>query len=412
MYILRASGIVQASIALPSSKSISNRVLILNALSNSPYPINNLSDSDDCRVMTDALKFVGKGGKQVIDIGAAGTAMRFLTAYLSGQEGEWTITGSARMKKRPIGELVDALKQLGAEIEYLEEENYPPLMIRGKRLKGGRVSIDGGVSSQFISALLMIAPLMEDGLELHLTGEIISRTYIRMTCNMMREFGIRIEEKDECISIAAQDFTPIPFSVESDWTAASYWYETIALAEEGSYVHLEGLCRKSLQGDIKVVELFENLGVYTEYTESGVVLRKRQQDLLPQFEYNFIDEPDLAQTFAVVCCLLNIPFHFNGLQSLKIKETNRIFALQQELKKLGYVLTSKDNSLIWVGERQEPEEEPTIETYEDHRMAMAFAPAALALGKIKINNPEVVNKSYPGYWSTLENCGFKIEKKI
>ncbi|WP_278704976.1 3-phosphoshikimate 1-carboxyvinyltransferase [Parabacteroides goldsteinii] len=395
---------LRASVQLPASKSISNRALILNALSYSPYDIQNLSDCDDTEVMVKALN----SDSRDFDIKAAGTAMRFLTAFLSKIVGEWTITGTERMKNRPIKLLVDALNSLGARIEYMEKEGYPPLRIFGSALQGGEISLAGGVSSQYISALLMIAPLMEKGLTLHLEGNIISRPYINLTLQLMEQFGVKATWNGQTIKILPQEYKPIRFTVESDWSAASYWYAIMALLKNAE-IELLGLFKNSLQGDAAGAKLFAQLGVGTAFTDRGVVL-KYNGNAVKKLVYNFVNEPDLAQTFVVTCVLLNIPFRFTGLQSLKIKETDRIEALKTELRKLGYLLTDSNDSILeWNGERCEPEADPIIATYEDHRMAMAFAPAALVLPKgLKVADPEVVTKSYPAYWEDLRKAGFAL----
>lgn len=380
-------------ISLPASKSISNRALILNALAYSPYGIRNLSDCDDTRVTMKVLD----SNDTAFDIGAAGTAMRFLTAFLSKTVGEWVITGSERMKHRPIKLLVDALNSLGARIEYVEKEGFPPLRIFGSALTGGEISLDGGVSSQYISALMMIAPYMQNGLKIKLEGNVISVPYIRMTMNMMKEFGVNVLFENNVINIKPQTYKPIQYTVESDWSAASYWYEILSIAGNGR-IFLKGLNQDSYQGDSKVAELFERLGVNTEYQSEGVMLTSTE-NFTNKFEYDFVDQPDLAQTFAVTCCLKNIPFHFTGVQSLKIKETDRIAALINELAKLGYVLFEPAvGELTWNGEISSLAEPISIATYDDHRMAMAFAPAALIM-PIVIQHPEVVSKSYPNFWS-------------
>lgn len=395
---------LRASVQLPASKSISNRALILNALSYSPYDIQNLSDCDDTEVMVKALN----SDSRDFDIKAAGTAMRFLTAFLSKIVGEWTITGTERMKNRPIKLLVDALNSLGARIEYMEKEGYPPLRIFGSALQGGEISLAGGVSSQYISALLMIAPLMENVLTLHLEGNIISRPYINLTLQLMEQFGVKATWNGQTIKILPQEYKPIRFTVESDWSAASYWYTIMALSKNAE-IELLGLFKNSLQGDAAGAKLFAQLGVGTTFTDRGVML-KYNGNVTKKLIYNFVNEPDLAQTFVVTCVLLNIPFRFTGLQSLKIKETDRIEALKTELRKLGYLLTDSNDSILeWNGERCEPEADPIIATYEDHRMAMAFAPAALVLPKgLKVADPEVVTKSYPAYWEDLRKAGFAL----
>lgn len=392
-------------IQLPASKSISNRILIINALAYSPYEITNLSDSDDTRVLTKV--FFANSNK--FDIGAAGTSMRFLTAFLSKIVGEWEITGSQRMKQRPISILVDALRKLGANIEYLEKEGFPPLKITGASLLGGELELDGNISSQYISAILMIAPTLTGGLTLTLKGEIISRPYITLTLNLMKEFGIISKWEGNTITIREQAYHPKPFTVEGDWSAASYWYEMLALAPSGE-ITLQGLFENSNQGDSKVAQLFESLGVKTEITQSGTHLNKIPATAT-SLNYDFTNEPDLAQTFAVTCCLLNIPFHFKGLQTLRIKETDRIYALIDELKKLGFTLTTNGkDDLLWTGEKQPIDESKPIEiqTYEDHRMALAFAPAAFRFSNLIVQHPLVVTKSYPEFWEHLKKIGFTI----
>jgi 3-phosphoshikimate 1-carboxyvinyltransferase len=387
---------IRVDVNLPASKSISNRALILNALAYSPFGIQNLSDCDDTRVTVKALD----SNDTRFDIGAAGTAMRFLTAFLSKTVGEWVITGSERMKQRPIRLLVDALNSLGARIEYMENEGFPPLKIYGSALTGGEIRLNGGISSQYISALMMIAPYMQKGLKIILEGNVISVPYIEMTQKMMKEYGVDAVFKNNIIDIRNQSYLPVQYKVESDWSAASYWYEMLAIAGKGE-VFLHGLKRNSFQGDSKVAELFSNLGIHTEYQTDGVLLTPHNL-ITDRFEYNFINQPDLAQTFAVCCCMMDIPFSFSGLQSLKIKETDRIAALINELKKSGFVIEEPgEGQLAWHGEKCSADTEVRIKTYEDHRMAMAFAPLALKF-PVKIEHPEVVSKSYPGFWEDLK----------
>jgi 3-phosphoshikimate 1-carboxyvinyltransferase len=385
------------SISLPSSKSISNRALILNALAYSPYDIQNLSDCDDTRVTVKALD----SNDTTFDIGAAGTAMRFLTAFLAKTCGEWVITGSERMRNRPIKLLVDALNTLGAKIEYIEKEGFPPLKIYGSALMGGEISLNGGVSSQYISALMMIAPMMINGLKIKLEGNVISVPYIQMTMTMMKEYGVDVTFENNEIDIRPQSYLPIQYKVESDWSAASYWYEILSIAGEGE-VFLEGLYQNSSQGDSKVGELFEQLGVQSTYQAEGVRLTASGK-YVSRFEYDFVNQPDLAQTFAVCCCAKGIPFVFSGVQSLKIKETDRVAALIAELAKFGYQLHEPQHGqLAWDGTQVPVSSEvPSVKTYEDHRMAMAFAPLALTQ-PIIIEEPNVVSKSYPRFWEDLE----------
>ncbi|WP_289192767.1 3-phosphoshikimate 1-carboxyvinyltransferase [Bacteroides acidifaciens] len=403
-YRLSAPSAIKATIQLPASKSISNRALIINALAESNCTPDNLSDCDDTRVMIKALT----QDEETIDIMAAGTAMRFLTAYLSVTPGERIITGTTRMQQRPIQILVNALRELGAEINYTNNEGFPPLRIKGTELKGNEITLKGNVSSQYISALLMIAPALKNGIVLHLSGEIISRPYINLTLQLMQDFGAKAAwTSSDSISVAPQPYTSIPFTVESDWSAASYWYQIAALSPK-TEIELLGLFRNSYQGDSRGAEVFSRLGITTEFTTKGVKLKKTGK-APKRLEEDFIDIPDLAQTFVVTCALMNIPFRFTGLQSLKIKETDRIAALRNELKKLGYLIEEENDSvLMWNGERCEPEETPVIATYEDHRMAMAFAPAIICHPTMQIADPQVVTKSYPGYWKDLKQAGFQI----
>lgn len=395
------------SIVLPGSKSVANRALIIHALSYSPYPIENLSESDDTRVMGQVFN----SNTNYFDIGHAGTAMRFLTAFLAQIVGEWTLTGSDRMKQRPIGILVDALRKLGAQIEYLESEGFPPLKIYGSHLKGGVLELDGSVSSQYISALLMIAPTVEGGLTLRLKNKIMSRPYIGMTLKLMEQFGVQHVWKGNEIRIAEQTYKARPFSVEADWSGASYWYEMAVLAEE---VDLEfiGLRTESLQGDAMLAKWFGQLGIETISTEKGSRLVKTGQPLPKSFQLNFIENPDVAQTFAVLCVMKQIPFHFTGLETLKIKETNRIAALQDELAKFGaQIVEPAHGELEWDGTFPfEKQTVPEIETYHDHRMALAFAPACQVYGPVAIVDPMVVTKSYPGYWEDLKKVGFDVRE--
>lgn len=404
-YLLNAPASLHATVQLPASKSISNRALILHALSGGSTRPENLSDCDDTQVMIRALDHM----PDVIDIHAAGTAMRFLTAYLCVTPGTHTITGTERMQQRPIRILVDALRTLGARIDYTGNEGFPPLHINGTQLTGSEIELAGNVSSQYISALLMIGAVLPVGLKLRLTGDIISRPYINLTLQLMHDFGAQAGWTSEnSISVAPGGYRDTPFRVESDWSAASYWYQMTALATGSPEVELLGLFANSAQGDSRGAELFARLGVQTEYTPQGVKLRKQGHPVV-RLDEDLVDIPDLAQTFVVTSCLLDVPFRFTGLQSLKIKETDRICALITELRKLGYVIHAEQDSILWWdGERCPTDEQPGIDTYEDHRMAMAFAPACLVCPSIRINEPQVVSKSYPRYWDDLQAAGFGI----
>ena len=411
-YRLSAPERLNQTIQLPASKSISNRALIIYALSGGRNLPENLSDCDDTEVIIEALRYM----PDEINIKAAGTAMRFMTAYLSVMRGTHIITGTDRMKHRPIAILVDALRRLGANIEYVGEEGYPPLKITGKKLAGGLLEIPGNVSSQYISALLMIGPMLKDGLTLQLTGEIISRPYIDLTLWMMGEFGAEAKwSSADTITVAHKPYKGRNYYIESDWSGASYWYEMVALSNDrNAEVRLTGLMDGSMQGDSTSRYIFSLLGVKTtfETQTKGVpqmVTLKKNGRGVTKLEYDFVNAPDLAQTFVVTCAALDIPFHFKGLATLKIKETDRIEALKREMAKLGYVIhDANDSELYWDGERCEPQLEQGIDTYEDHRMALAFAPFAMKQEGLIINNPQVVTKSYPKFWEDLKSTGFEI----
>ena len=414
-YRITAPKRLNAIITLPASKSISNRALIIYALSGGRMLPQNLSDCDDTEVIIDALRYM----PEEINIKAAGTAMRFMTAYLSVMRGTHILTGTERMKHRPIGILVDALRSLGADIDYAGEEGYPPLRITGNRLQGGALEIAGNMSSQYISALLMIGPVLEKGLELKLTGDIISRPYIDLTLYMMGEFGADAEwTSNDTITVRPKPYENHEYFIENDWSSASYWYEMMALLNDcDAEIKLTGLKDGSKQGDSVVRYIFSLLGVKTLFeskksTKPQTVTIRTNGRCVPKLEYDFINSPDLAQTFVVTCAAKGIPFHFKGLSTLKIKETDRIEALKKEMRKLGYVITSRnDSELLWDGKTCKPQLEQGIDTYEDHRMALAFAPYALKADGLIINNPEVVTKSYPHFWKNLQEAGFTVEVK-
>ncbi|WP_455076373.1 3-phosphoshikimate 1-carboxyvinyltransferase [Prevotella koreensis] len=413
-YRITAPSRIDTTIKLPASKSISNRALIISALAGVKTMPRNISNCDDTEVIVRALR----DNPYEIDIKAAGTAMRFMTAYLAVTPGEHVITGTERMKHRPIKVLVDALRYLGADIEYIGEEGFPPLKIRGKALDGGSIEIPGDVSSQYVSALLMIAPMLNGGLELHLTGNIISRPYIDLTIHTMHDYGARVEWTDvDTIVTEPTGYREREFIIENDWSGASYWYETLALmGDRESSIRIPGLIDSSRQGDSGVRYLFSMLGVKTSFedgikTKPTTVTLKTMRSMLPKLDFDFSGQPDLTQTLVVTCAAMNIPFHFTGLATLRIKESDRIEVLKREMRKLGFVIREENNSeLLWDGERCKATMEP-IDTYEDHRMAMAFAPAAVKFPGLRINNPEVVTKSYPNFWKDLQQAGFKIEEE-
>jgi 3-phosphoshikimate 1-carboxyvinyltransferase len=396
---------VQDTIYLPSSKSISNRVLIISALEGKSGSLDRLSESDDTRVLQEALD----SGPGVKDVGHAGTAMRFLTAYCTLEPGRIILTGSDRMKQRPLYPLIGALRELGAKIECLEKEGYPPVRITGGLIKGGAIDIDGGISSQFISALMMLGPRLKGGLKLSLSGQVVSETYIRMTLALMKDAGVMVSFDGRQITVPEMDYHLGDFTVEADWSSASYWYQIAALLP-GSILKLPHLQKGSVQGDSVLAGIFSHLGVTTRFGDDGIELRSAKGHATRRLDCDFIGSPDLVQTCAVTCCALHIPFRFTGTSTLLIKETDRIAALQSELGKLGYILSSgpRGEWISWDGSLKTPLARPVIQTYHDHRMAMAFAPLSIATGRIAINDPDVVTKSYPGYWSDLEKAGFGI----
>ncbi len=404
---------IQNEIALDGSKSISNRALIIKALCQDDFSINHLSTSRD----TQTLQTLLKSEESTIDAGAAGTTFRFMTAYLALQNGTQVLTGSQRMKQRPIGVLVDALRQLGASIEYLEIEGYPPLKIASPQIgETNHLSITAGVSSQYISALLMIAPSLPRGLILQLSDKIVSRPYIEMTLNLMAYFGVEHEWNGVFIKISPQKYIAKEFKVEADWSAASYYYAMAAFSDSVD-LQLNNLWKESVQGDAIVAKMMEQFGLLTTFNKKGIRIRKSGKPVTPSFEWNFIKCPDIAQTMAVVCAGLGTKGIFSGLETLRIKETDRITALQAELKKVDVSFSKKPSSPsidhekeYFMIEGNAKINAPIFKTYEDHRMAMAFAPLAM-FGKISIQDPFVVEKSYPKFWEDLLKLGFQIEEE-
>lgn len=402
---------VRGEITLPSSKSISNRALIIKALSGLPFEIENLSTANDTQIIKQLL---ADKNRTTFDVGHAGTAMRFLTAYLAIQQGEFILTGSERMQQRPIKILVDALRTIGADITYLKNEGFPPLKIIGKTLSGGEITIDSSISSQYISALMMIAPYIKNGLKINFEGQVASKPYLDMTAEMMKSPTLTLPEGEGIFSHLGGDKRG-GFVVEPDWSAASYWYSMVALAKEAE-ITLLGLKKKSLQGDSVVAEIFEKFGVKTDFIENGIRLTKSSDFGLrtSDFQLNFTNCPDLAQTVAVTSAALNVPSKLTGLSTLRIKETDRIAALQIELTRLGFNVEVDGDDLIvnrHSGKSQQLNHWSSISvhTYDDHRMAMAFAPLSL-LSPITIENPGVVVKSYPNFWEDLRSVGVELKE--
>ena len=391
-------------ISITGSKSETNRLLLLQAL----YPnleITNISNSDDSKVKIEAFKKLSNE----IDVHHAGTAMRFLTAFFAIQEGkEVVLTGSSRMKERPIKILVETLNQLGAEISYIENEGFPPIHIKGKKLLKNKVSLPANVSSQYISALLLIAPKLENGLELTLEGEITSMPYIKMTLSLLNEIGIETSFLNKIVTVKPKlSIVNCQLSIESDWSSASYWFSIVALSEIGTKIALSSFKKNSLQGDSALVEIYKNFGVETVFNKKNSITIFKSQNLkLETLNLELQNSPDIAQTIAVTCFGMGIGCHLTGLHTLKIKETDRLEALKNELSKLGAIITVTNDSLT-LEPSEKINENISIKTYQDHRMAMAFAPLALRV-PIIIENAEVVSKSYPTFWEDLKSVGFQI----
>jgi 3-phosphoshikimate 1-carboxyvinyltransferase len=402
---------IKTNLQISGSKSETNRLLVLQAL----YPnlvLENTSSSDDSEVMLNALQNfqLPTSNFQLVDVHHAGTAMRFLTAYFAIQEGrEVIVTGSPRMKERPIKILVDALQQLGAEITYEEKEGFPPLRIRGNKIEKNRVALPANVSSQYISALLLIAPKLENGLELVLEGEITSLPYIKMTLALLHQIGVTTLFENNTIKVTHQPsaITHFPITVESDWSSASYWYSIVAFSEIGFQVTLSNFKKNSLQGDSALVALYKDFGVGTTFNaEETITISKINSNTPKQLVFHLASNPDLAQTIAVSCFGLGIGCQLTGLHTLKIKETDRLVALQTELTKLGAEVQVTSEALL-LQPAANIKSDIVISTYQDHRMAMAFAPLALKT-TLTIEEAEVVSKSYPNFWNDLKQVGFEI----
>lgn len=400
MKVIAPKHISEAAIELPASKSISNRLLIIQAISGEGK-ISGLSDADDTRILYDVLQSDG----DVIDVGHAGTAYRFLTAFYAISTKEVILTGSDRMKKRPIGPLVEALKALGADISYLEEEGFPPLKINGKELEGGAVKLPGFISSQFISALMLIAPKMSKGLWIEVEGDMVSRPYIEMTAALMRECCIEVRVDSQKIYVSNGNYSVGEKIVEKDWSAASFWYQMVLLGKL-SKLELMGLTSESIQGDAYVKNLFEEFGVKSVFSAEGVTLEFEEAKYFVEKDFDFTHVPDLTQPFVVSMAGINNSVKVIGIDHLKIKETDRLNALKCELEKLGAKVEFFENGLsLKYGTTRGGD----IDTYEDHRMAMSFAPLALVHGEMEIENPDVVSKSYPNYWQQLAKLGFTFK---
>ncbi|MGE6219884.1 3-phosphoshikimate 1-carboxyvinyltransferase [Nubsella zeaxanthinifaciens] len=405
---------IQAEIQLTGSKSECNRALIIKSLSKNLVNVENLSNAADTVTLNAILSDLDttdtdSNSLKTVDVGPAGTAMRFLSAYLSAKNGNFLLTGTERMKQRPIGILTEALKEIGANINYTEKEGFPPLNISGPlNQANASVKIKGDVSSQYISALLMLAPTLPQGLTLEIVGELTSKPYVEMTLAMLSECGISHQWRENLISIPHQDFKPSTLIVEPDWSAASYWYSIVALAKNAT-ISLPHLRDKSLQGDSQIQQIMEVFGVSTSKTANGISFTKDKELGNIQQVLDLKTCPDLAQTIVVIAAALGIKMKFTGLETLKIKETDRVAALQNELAKIGVKLT--EDNLVYTLDCSGLHfpKKVSIATYEDHRMAMAFAPLALLIEELEIEDYNVVEKSYPYFWEDLKKVGFEVE---
>ncbi|MCK5775049.1 MAG: 3-phosphoshikimate 1-carboxyvinyltransferase, partial [Bacteroidales bacterium] len=384
---------------------ISNRVLLMKNLSGSNSRFENLSNSDDTKRINFYFNFIdtclSSGVPMIIDTQNAGTVLRFLTAYIAISDGKWLVTGSERMLERPVGELVDALTALGATINYSEKQGFPPLLIQGRELKGGSVSINPRQSSQFISALMMIGPYLKDGLEIVLEKSTVSTPYISMTAKLMKLFGIDVEITTKRIIIPAGDYTLTDYNIEPDWSSASYWYEVVALSKH-SQIFIPKLTNRSIQGDAIVAQLFDQLGVETIYREDGILL-KSKAETVKYIDFNFKDYPDLAPTVMATCAAKGIELMLRGINHLKYKESNRILSMDEELSKIGCSISRQGQAYILKpGELPDKAE---FNTHNDHRIAMCLAPLSLKIKEIDINNPDVNIKSYPDFWDDMQRLG-------
>jgi len=410
---------IDCKITLPLSKSIVNRLLVINRLSGASTIRGLVPDSTDTVVMQNLLQVIKSDSSNPeisteINVGNAGTVMRFLTALLAVTAGKWIITGTERMQQRPVKPLTDALQSLGADLVFKNNPGYPPIQIIGNpQLKGGKVQLNAGISSQFISALMMLGPILNGGIVIELQGEIISASYIRMTRALMQKAGADVNFTGTKVIIKEQKYKKIDFNaiVEPDWSAAAFWYQVAAFTTDARIL-LNGLHSESVQGDSVLPEIYINLGVRSVFTGEGLLLTKSGEPTVMEFNYDFTECPDLAQAVIVTCAALGVKGHFTGLRTLRVKETDRIEALRNELTKLGYGVDVVDNEIFLSGTKFSDKRDHTpvvVKCYDDHRMAMSFATLALLRDDIAIEDPEVVKKSYPGFWKDMAEAGFVLD---
>jgi len=419
-HISNHTNLISCTVGLPLSKSIVNRLLLIHHISGGEPLESLVSDSSDTIAMQELLKKISNTDPASdqyteINVGNAGTVMRFLAALLAVTPGNWIITGIERMQQRPVKPLTDALLQLGADLSFEKREGYPPVIIRGNAsLKGGAVTLNAGISSQFISALMMLGPVLKNGIEIELEGEIISASYIRMTQALMQKAGAVAGFAGNRVIVEPTGYHKFTFAnlVEPDWSAAAFWYQVAAFSKSARIV-LKGLNNRSVQGDSVLPSIFEKLGVASAYADEGVILSKADRQAAHEFNYDFTECPDLAQAVIVSCAALGIKGRFSGLKTLRVKETDRIEALKNELSRLGYAVIVIDDQIVLDGspEKTSPSAPTIIRCYDDHRMAMAFATLALLRDDIVLDEPEVVKKSYPGFWNDLALAGFVFEDR-
>ena len=405
--VQRLSGNLNGEIRISGSKSISNRMLIIDTLADEKLVLKNLSTSDDTLSLKKSLTMIRTCASSriplVVDAGNAGTVLRFLTALLSVTEGQWLLTGSERMKIRPVGELVSALKKLGADIEYANELGYPPLLIKGTGLKSKELVLDASQSSQFVSALMMIAPELSDGLKINFKNRPVSFPYIEMTAKLMQECGIEVLLTDESVEVKPGTYKAVDYHIEPDWSSASYWYEMAALSDSAS-VLLPGFVKESLQGDQIIAEVFNNFGVQTTYGDYGIWIT-RSRESTDYFKYNFEACPDLVPAVLATCAAKGITAELEGVSHLKYKESDRLEVLKDELAKVGAKIILRGNFVDLVPSSVLPQSEIIFDTYKDHRIAMCLAPLALKFAGVSVNEPNVVHKSYASFWKDIQQLG-------
>ena len=398
---------IKASVDLPASKSISNRLLLIKALCRDNFTIKNLSVSDDTLILKQCIKKLAKA--EVFDVGDAGTAFRFLTALFAITPGKRLLIGSERMSKRPVLEMVKALRALGAKIRYTETKGFPPLLITGTKFKYYDTTVKASISSQYISSLLLIGPCLNNGLVLTLEGEIASRPYIDMTLKLMESFGVKSRWENNIITIAKQDYQPHNYVVQDDWSAAAFWYQIVAFSEVAS-VELSGLPKDNLQGDAIVADIYDKLGVKTSYLADSILLTRKENRAMV-LTNDFFLTPDLFPPVMATCAGLKIPFRFTGLQNLVIKESDRVLAMITELAKFGYYFNydKQEGSLVYDGNKGNYDDaEVVCDSHNDHRIAMSLAPMAMIHCRVNLNDSECVSKSYPAYFDDLQKAGFKV----